>query len=45
MTTISNFKIIFTGGTEEERRSITDAVILILVEHGVSVENMSEWDG
>lgn len=39
------FTMVFEGFTEEERIALTDAVTLVLVEHGVNVENMRDWEG
>jgi hypothetical protein len=45
MSSITGFRIVFTGGSEEEQQSIIDAVMLILIEHGVKVTGMKDWRG
>ena len=33
------------GGTEHERRMLADDLLLLLAEHGISLDNLREWDG
>jgi hypothetical protein len=42
---ISNVKIIFTGGTKEECEALTDAIMFVLLEHGLPVTGMDIGEG
>jgi hypothetical protein len=44
MSGISGVRITFFGGTEEERQELTDAIMYVLLEHGLPVSGMKVWD-
>jgi hypothetical protein len=44
MSSITNVRITFTGGTDEEINAITDEIVFILLEHGIPVNGMRSWN-
>lgn len=45
MNGIEKVRLIIWGGTEEEKTVLTDAFLVLLIEHGINIEDMSQWDG
>ena len=43
MNSINRIRIQIHGGTDEEIQSLTDAITLVLVEHGIDISNMRQW--
>ena len=41
---IKAVRLIMFGGTTEDQTALTDAFSLLLVEHGISIESMQQWD-
>lgn len=43
-SSIKGVRLTMFGGTDEDQAALTDDLMLLLVEHGINVESMQQWD-